>query len=672
MNRNEKVQIVTNDKLSVPYSVVDAKVCEDIASLDANVWSNSPGEYVEANKATYFILINSWLLQFDDIFGPSAYRLRHMTLLEMQSRGLFAVVSDYKEVSERFLRGTLNYSSSMIGVNQNEDSYFVYTIANELTNLNRPEDILQICRYPKRFSPIGADRAMLNAFEKFKVVNAKCKEMNRSNPIHWLEAMVASKLRSMLCYFSAYFDADDDITFSSGSSADCGKILANKLIELSYYEDNLGSPLYPLPITNKRKYFSSRTYIVKPIAVPKSLEEWRIIAPENVVAGYHMQRVRRAMKASLRATGWIKRFDPDDQETNRGLAKLGSIDSTYATSDLSSASDSISRAFAYRVLPDDIIKEVDKWLPTWLQLNGSLIRCQMYATSGNPSTFNVEGCIFLAICAVAEDLYEDWTGDKPLPSYVFGDDIIVDTRVQDTAHDLLQMLGFKVNTLKSYGAGTTFRESCGVEYFDGYPVSTKYFPRTQWDWRRPQLVYESIVDLQHRLYAYPKTSIWLQDAIRHIFGCETASIPGTTSCDPWGSAPVRGRSIGKYCIARVPRNTILNIVKGKQVFTHKGKPITPSQYSVVPKRSVLIKTEPSTEQLREIHCGFETTFNQPPVANEDVRRQAVEMYRYAEFLKYGPRYDSPEDKRLGISTSRITGADYYNPTYGPIKGIVTR
>lgn len=669
---NKKEQIVTNDKLSVPYSIVDAKVCEAIASLDAEAWSNNPREYVEANKVTYFILINSWLLQFDDIFGSSAYRLRHMTLLEMQGRGLFAVVSDYKEVSERFLRGTINYSSTMIGVNPNEDSYFVYTIATELTNLNRPEDILQICRYPKRFSPIGADRALLNAVEKFNQVNARCKILNRSNPIHWLEERVSEKLHSMLCYFEDYFLVDDDITFSSGSSADCGKILANKLIELSYYEDNLGSPLYPLPVTNTRKYFNAKTYSVRPIAVPKSLEEWRIIAPENVVAGYHMQRVRRAMKASMRATGWIDRFDPDDQESNRGLAKLGSIDSSYATSDLSSASDSIARAFAYRVLPDAIVSEVDKWLPAWLMLNGSYRRCQMYATSGNPSTFNVEGCIFLAICAVADDMYEFWTGDKPNPSYVFGDDIIIDTRVQETAHDLLQMLGFKVNTLKSYGVGTTFRESCGVEYFDGYPVSTKYFPRTQWDWRRPQLVYESAVDLQHRLYAYPKTSMWLQDAIRHIFGCETASVPGTTCSDPWGSAPVRGSSIGQYRLARVPRNTRIELKNGQEVYTHKGKEITPSTSIVVQKRPVPIMVQPTLAQLREVHCGFDTTFNQPPVANEDVRRQAVEMYRYAEFLKYGPKYASPEDKALGISMRSVSGADYFNPTYGPIKGIVTR
>jgi hypothetical protein len=58
---------------------------------------------------------------------------------------------------------------------------------------------------------------------------------------------------------------------------------------------------------------------------------------------------------------------------------------------------------------------------------------------------------------------------------VFGDDIIVPERQVDVTLYLLQHLGFKVNASKTYsGPNSRFRESCGVDAYNGVDVTPSY------------------------------------------------------------------------------------------------------------------------------------------------------------------------------------------------------
>jgi len=59
---------------------------------------------------------------------------------------------------------------------------------------------------------------------------------------------------------------------------------------------------------------------------------------------------------------------------------------------------------------------------------------------------------------------------------VFGDDIIVDSRVYSRICKMLNVLGFVVNTNKSFNEGL-FRESCGRDYFSGLNVRGVYISR---------------------------------------------------------------------------------------------------------------------------------------------------------------------------------------------------
>jgi hypothetical protein len=50
---------------------------------------------------------------------------------------------------------------------------------------------------------------------------------------------------------------------------------------------------------------------------------------------------------------------------------------------------------------------------------------------------------------------------------VFGDDTIVHNEVFDDVCEAYTQMGFRVNLEKSFGPGSSFRESCGVETWDG-------------------------------------------------------------------------------------------------------------------------------------------------------------------------------------------------------------
>jgi len=57
--------------------------------------------------------------------------------------------------------------------------------------------------------------------------------------------------------------------------------------------------------------------------------------------------------------------------------------------------------------------------------------------------------------------------------FIYGDDIIVPTDEAPSVSDALHLFGLKVNQRKSFWTGK-FRESCGVDAFDGHDVTPTY------------------------------------------------------------------------------------------------------------------------------------------------------------------------------------------------------
>jgi hypothetical protein len=103
---------------------------------------------------------------------------------------------------------------------------------------------------------------------------------------------------------------------------------------------------------------------------------------------------------------------------------------------------------------------------------------------GSAVTFPVETLIFLcvALAAVATARRMRVIRSEDLTSLqgevsVFGDDIVIPNDSRELFVDALELLWFKVNNDKSYWTGR-FRESCGVDSYDGCNVTPVY-------WKRP-------------------------------------------------------------------------------------------------------------------------------------------------------------------------------------------
>jgi hypothetical protein len=208
------------------------------------------------------------------------------------------------------------------------------------------------------------------------------------------------------------------------------------------------------------------------VFVPKTVLGYRTISMEPVGLMFWQEGVFHAICYYINQ-GWCgtfgRRYTPETQEHNRMLALKGSIDGSYATIDLSSASDSVRLCHVQQWFRNTVLY---KWLigtrsKYTLLPDGRKLLLSKYAPMGNATTFAVECIIFAAIteCAIREE-----GGDPDKSNYrVYGDDIVVERQYAQAVIRRLERNGFKVNTTKSfyYGATAFFRESCGLFAVNG-------------------------------------------------------------------------------------------------------------------------------------------------------------------------------------------------------------
>ena len=160
-----------------------------------------------------------------------------------------------------------------------------------------------------------------------------------------------------------------------------------------------------------------------------------------------------------------------DQERNRSLAKLGSLCDSYATEDLSSASDlnasipilqTLSPGW-FRLLDDCRSKEYfDPIKNQWSYFH-------KFSTMGNGFTFELETLFFAAIAKTAIDNVRShaiaWREVA-----VYGDDLLFPKEYASVVEQNLLIFGHIPNSEKSFHRGP-FRESCGGDYFEGINVT---------------------------------------------------------------------------------------------------------------------------------------------------------------------------------------------------------
>lgn len=199
--------------------------------------------------------------------------------------------------------------------------------------------------------------------------------------------------------------------------------------------------------------------------VPKNSEIDRVACKEPEVNMF----VQRSVGLHFREKLKRHKIDLTDQSRNQQLARVA-VSRGLATIDLSSASDLISTQLVYSLLPLDWFCFLDDIRVKTVIVDEETHELNMFSSMGNGFTFELETLVFFALSRAVAYL----TGSKGTIS-VYGDDIIVPSRMAAILYKVFQFCGFKVNAKKSFYKGF-FRESCGKHYYAGVDV-TPFFIR---------------------------------------------------------------------------------------------------------------------------------------------------------------------------------------------------
>ncbi len=240
------------------------------------------------------------------------------------------------------------------------------------------------------------------------------------------------------------------------------------------------STLYKVTDAELRK-----EYPAKLLAVPKTIKTPRLIASEPTSLQWCQQAIRSFLYDGIARSPFSSFIDFRRQELNGVLALRASHRGSHSTIDLSSASDRISCWHVERLFRRSpsllnalratrslhIEQEICRRLPKHHVL-------RKYSTMGNATTFPVQSIFFLAVALgtlhFVRGLRVTSRSIKDLGELevrVFGDDIIVPNDCAGSTIAALGALGLRVNPDKTFLTGR-FRESCGVDAYGGYDVTT--------------------------------------------------------------------------------------------------------------------------------------------------------------------------------------------------------
>lgn len=188
----------------------------------------------------------------------------------------------------------------------------------------------------------------------------------------------------------------------------------------------------------------------------------RLIHPEPACNMFY-QRGYGLQLSSLYAKAG--RNIPDLPARHVELARQSSIDLSLCTIDLSGGNLNLPTELVRLVLPQEWFVHLDAARSKVTTYNGCAISLETFTTAGNGFCFELESILFYALVRAICYL----RGHKGIVS-VYGDDIICpDSAYKDVA-SCMGALGFDINHEKSFHGDVPFRESCGGDFFRGYPV----------------------------------------------------------------------------------------------------------------------------------------------------------------------------------------------------------
>lgn len=198
--------------------------------------------------------------------------------------------------------------------------------------------------------------------------------------------------------------------------------------------------------------------------VPKKTDIDRCACKEPDLNMFMQKGVGNFFRRCLRSRG----INLNDQSRNQQLARIGSIDNSLATLDLSSASDSVASGVVEWLLPDMWFVLLNALRSKTTLIDGHEHVNEMFSSMGNGFTFELESLLFLSISQAVRHF-----GKHSGVISIYGDDIICPSSMALDLSWVLSVFGFSVNLEKSYIDGS-FRESCGGHYHNGLDVTPFY------------------------------------------------------------------------------------------------------------------------------------------------------------------------------------------------------
>lgn len=227
----------------------------------------------------------------------------------------------------------------------------------------------------------------------------------------------------------------------------------------------------PREILDRVRWYKSLESVpygqTKVILVPKDSRGPRLISSEPLefqwIQGGLGDAIVRHVESHPLTRGKV---NFTDQSVNAKLALLSSQTKEYATMDLKEASDRVSVDLVRALFPEKVSRALMAARSDSAVLpDGSEIGLTKFAPMGSALCFPVLAC---TVWALSSAIARRATGRNDV--FVYGDDLVVPSSAFEKVVTRLPVYGLLVNKDKSFCYGG-FRESCGMDAFNGTPVT---------------------------------------------------------------------------------------------------------------------------------------------------------------------------------------------------------
>ncbi len=339
----------------------------------------------------------------------------------------------------------------------------------------------QVCYLHKKLKELPSPEKVEAALQQYVETDKSLSD------IDWPEDLDDLFDRVVLRKWGSYFDSMEAIVFHTqrldgskhGPGAVAEKLSANRKWSQRVWTERLEQwfpAMYHLSTTYREiddveLLPPGREVPARVLVVPKTAKSPRIICAEPVYNQFIQQGL-----FDLFGT-WMNRHPQvsnKDQTPNQKLARAGSLDGSFATIDLSEASDRVSLQMVKKLFKrwPNLLGSILACRSMTSQLpDGSIIQLRKFASMGSALTFPIETIVFATIAEMAVRLSREPEDRLQKPTFrVYGDDIVIRSYAANELIRLLGLYGLKVNTAKTFCEGN-FRESCGGDFFHGTDVA---------------------------------------------------------------------------------------------------------------------------------------------------------------------------------------------------------